>query len=313
MGDGNFDALRAVHSGLGSVVAVGEGGTVLRKGTGCSWTAMDLAPIQGSTLSLQGVWGFGDPLLNDYVLWAVGNRPPPPGFFGDHGAVIRYDESGWSQPSEGTFFTYGSVWGSGLDDAWFVGQGIASDFPNAQHWDGLGLEGVMIDWGWTKLTGVHGASGEDVWAVVSDPFHSVFHFDGSSWEDRTQAFMNQPLHDVWTTSNGHVYAVGADGAIYHNDRGTWVDETPAHESRDLYGVWADAETGFAVAVGEYGVIYHLDGSEWTRQSLSHLDVDVRNLHDVFGIGDDQGVQVWAVGEEEGGGGVILRLAFLPSS
>ena len=309
MGDGDFGPLHGVNSGVGSVVAVGDAGTVLRKGTGCSWTKIDIAPVEAPTLGLRDVWGWGDPLQETHVLWAVGTRSPPPGQYGNRGAILRFDVNGWTQPSEGWLITYGSVWGSGFDDVWFVGQGVATDFPNARHWNGSTLDSLLIDLGMSELTGVHGTGSEDVWAVLKQPSYSVHHFDGSAWEDRTEPFMDQPLYDVWTTATGHVYAVGADGAIYHYDNGTWTDESIRNELRDFYGVWADEETGFAVVVGEGGAIYHFNGSEWSQQSLTHLDVEVGSFHDVFGVHGDQGIEVWAVGE--GDRGVILRLGFVP--
>lgn len=299
--------LYGIYSGGETLMAVGDAGTVLQNIGGCLWVKLNTSPVYSLNLNLRDVWVMDAP--GEHVLWAVGNRPPPAGQYGDRGAIIRYDLTEWTQPNEGWLVTYGSVWGSDSDDVWFVGQGVSTDFPNTWHWTGIGLDSLIIDMGMSQLTGVHGTASDDVWAVLNQSFFSIYHFDGDTWEDRTQPFMNQPLHDVWASTNGHVYAVGGSGAIYHFDGTTWADESIPGETRAFNGVWVDAETGWAVVVGNAGAIYHFDGTQWTEQTLDHVEVELEDLHDVFGHLDDTGIEVWAVGS--GDTGVILRLTFEP--
>jgi photosystem II stability/assembly factor-like uncharacterized protein len=199
--------------------------------------------------------------------------------------------------------TYSSAWGSRHDDVWFGGTGISSDFPNVRHWNGTTLDSLMIHFGMSEVTSLHGTSATDVWAVLGQNYLSVHHFDGSTWTDRTQPFMDQPIFDIWAATNGHVYAVGGEGAIYHFDGTAWTDESVEGETNDFLGVWVDGVRGWAVAVGENGIIYASEGSQWAKMPLGHLAAEVKTLRDVWGSNLGGEWEVFSVGDE----GRILRL------
>ncbi len=298
---GNKD-LHSVFGLSGSeIYAAGDGGRVLASGGNCQWLATGTG---FADVDLRDIWAYstgGNP-----AIWAVGNIPPPPGTYRETGAILKSDGGLWRMVDEDGFLTYAAVWGSGVDDVYFAGLGIATDFPNAKRWNGSTLGTLrMSEWGISTVTGVSGTAANDVWAVLGQAFNSVFHFQGDEWQGHTQGFMTKPLHDVWAvqgTGFYGVYAVGEDGAIYHYDGTTWTDESIEGEARDFYGVWV-SPTGQVFVVGEGHAIYRgqvNDPTGWTAQSPPP-GLAAGDLLDVWGSADDS---VFAVGTN----GVILRYA-----
>jgi hypothetical protein len=304
-GSGDYSSdLYGIYGTPTSLFAGGTDGTVLRKDPGtCQWVREEIpAPFPISNLDFKDIW------VQDNVLWAVGERDTPGGAFGDGwGTILRLHSDSWTLQSDGWLIQYESVWGSNIDDVWFGGQGVATDFPNARHWDGSTLDSLQIQSGWSNVAGLHGTSPANVWAVFDQPFQSIFHYDGTSWTDRSQPFMDQPLFDVWAGPNGHVYAVGGEGAIYHFNGTTWIDESIESETKDFYGVWVNDQNGGVVVVGESGVIYHSDGTLWIKASLDHLD-DVETLRDVWGLALNSDLWAgYAVGNE---GRILILKSYL---
>jgi hypothetical protein len=295
---------RGIYGLSGTEIYVaGASGAVAVSGGDCEWLA------SGTTFAdvdLRDVWGSANG--TEKALWAVGNVLPTQGSPQEKGVILKMDGGPWTKVDEDGFHTYSAVWGSGPEDVYFAGTGVSSDFPNAKRWDGNSLSTVKIsDWGMSNVSGVSGTGSNDVWAVLEQGFNSVYRFQGSGWEDQTQSFMIQPLHDVWAiqgTGFYAVYAVGADGAIYrYYDDGNasgWTDESRKGLTKDFYGVWVSA-TGQVFVVGEDQVIYRGQVDEpghWTLQTPPQ-DLPAGDLLDVWGAADDD---VYAVGNN----GVIIR-------
>lgn len=274
------------------VYAAGDGGQVLKHTGDCQWQGLQTG---ADTVDLTDIWAYAYGTDNaERSLWAVGNVPPPPGLAQPAGTILASAGGAWTVESYDFRYVYGAVWGSSECDVYFVGMGVSTDFPNAQHYDCQAFTPFQIDWGMSELSGISGTASDDIWAVLRQQSYNLYHYDGATWTLATAAFMNQPLHDVWATASGQVYVVGEQGAIYHYDGTQWTDESVAGESRTFYGVWA-AETGEVFVVGAGGAIYMYDGSAWASQSGPAAG----DLYDVWGT---SATNVFAVGSN----GTILR-------
>jgi hypothetical protein len=250
------------------VYMAGAEGRVARYAGGCSWEAIDPGD---DLLGLTGIWAtaFGADDA-ERSLWAVGNRVIS-------GRVLRSSgDAAWTVEDESDRFTYGAVWGSDECDVYVAGQGIASDFPNAQRFDCEGSESFQIDFGMSEVTGLSGTGPDDVWAVLAQPTFQVYRYDGSAWRLETDPLVNRPLHDVWATASGHVWVVGEEGAVFHWDGSGWIDESRSVEGT-FYGVWA-AESGEVLAVGEAGLAWFYDGTAWIEEAPGTTE----DLLDVWG-------------------------------
>jgi hypothetical protein len=298
--------LHGVYSigALSNIYLAGAQGTILVGDGSCGWIKKtpETPSVYILNVTFTDLWVRETPIASEYVVWAVGNRPPEPGTYTETGTIVRYWQNPsvamWSEYEPGWLITYGSVWGSGSADIWFGGLGVSTDFPNARHYDGTGFETLQIDLGMSEITSIHGTAQNNAWAVLNQPFNSIYHFDGTGWSTQHQSFMDQPLHDVWAAGNGHVFAVGVDGAIYHFDGSDWIDES-IETTTDFYGVWSNYDTPFAIAVGEGGVVYHRVDGVWTPQLMDLVEEDY-TLRDVWGLGESFAI---AVGDD----GQILML------
>lgn len=259
------------------IFAVGDGGTVLMSVGDCNWERLETG---FDHVDFTGVWG-----TSPDDLWVVGNAGSAPQ---DTGIILRYDGRRWSLEDSDFLITYNALWGSSANDVYFLGVGVATDYYNAKHYDGTALDTLTIDDGWSEITGVSGISSDDVWVVMNRPSRNIWHYDGSTWEDRSEAWMDQPLHDVWVAPTGEVFAVGANGATYHYDGSAWEDQT---QGWDKHGVWG-ASASDVFAVGE--IISHYNGVSWVLSGSLSL----------FAVGGTSGDDVYAVGEY----GAIYRYA-----
>jgi len=134
-----------------------------------------------------------------------------------------------------------------------------------------GYNGVYISIGETdsftlhqpasEITCIDGTTPSNVWAVLSEPSHSLYHFDGETWELRTEGWMTESLQHIWVHEGGEAFAVGSNGAIYHYTGSVWEDQSLDFETGTLYGVFGFTSTD-VFAVGEGMAVYHYDGDVW---------------------------------------------------
>ncbi len=286
------------------VYLLGDGGSVFESAGDCQWAPTRTIPGDVADVNLTAIWGYSDG--TEKAVWAVGNVPPQPGWYGDTGAILKWDGNTWAVIDEDGLQTFTSVWGTGYDNVYFGGTGVSTDFPNAKHWDGSTLTKIRIsDMGMSNVTGLSGTGNNDVWAVLHQSFDPVFRFQGSSWENMAPPFTAEPLNDVLvipTPLVSTVYAVGDHGAIYRYDGSTWTDESIPGETRDFHAVWA-SPTGQLFVVGQDQTFYRGqvgDPTGWTVQSLPP-GLPSGDLLDVWGSSDDD---VYVVGTD----GVVIRLA-----
>jgi hypothetical protein len=211
--------------GSGSDVwAVTDAGHVLRH-AGDGWIST------GSPSGLKGVWG-----SSATSLWAVG----------DGGLVHHFDGHSWTQVSTVAGTQLNAIWGAAPNDIWAVGNatkdsGLAARYHTfTVHYDGNSWTRVAVeapDQGTADpndLTGIHGTSSTNVWAVGAA---GKLHWAGSSWsavagggskiwvggpaETDVRTFApNAPLwgtstSDVWSVSTllNRVYVQRSNGSV----------------------------------------------------------------------------------------------------
>jgi len=153
-----------------------------------------------------------------------------------------------------------------------------------------------------KLTGIHGASADVLWAVgytgatvriegAQSDTPTISAFDSKTWAG---------LDGVWAVSETEAWAVGGGGTIrrYTGHPSAWdvVDRVPTTE--DLHAVWGTSATD-VWAVGDGAVVLHYDGTAWSRVTVGGLGDRRPNLYTVWSPAPGH---VWVGGE-----GVVLSL------
>jgi hypothetical protein len=251
------------------------------KESGCSWSVQYHGGLD--TLSIRGIWRVAG--VRSWYAAGV------PGDLQGNGYVIKtilgttYEAADFSVLID----YYNCMWASSTDYMFAAGLGISS-MANGRHYDGTSWNDLMIDFGWSEVTGIFGSGPGDVWAVLKQDIRNVWHYDGTAWSDETEAWMDDELHDVWVHSSGIAYAVGAGEAIYYYDGSDWHDQSRAGGTT-FYGVFGSAPND-VYAVGANALIYHWDGFTWRRQ-----DAPTGIIIDLFDVWVSDDGAAYAVGQD----------------
>jgi hypothetical protein len=140
-----------------NVIAVGDGGTILRY-DGSNWGTM----TSGTTRDLFGVWGTA---AND--VYAVGSN----------GTILHYNGTSWSSQTSGITQTIYGVWGSAANDIFAVGAGGTILHSNGITWTAMASNSTR------DLYGAWGTSSTNVYAVgmKTSKTTTILHWDGTEW------------------------------------------------------------------------------------------------------------------------------------
>jgi hypothetical protein len=174
---------------------------------------------------------------------------------------------GWSSMTAPSGFTFGSVWASGLGDAYIGISPVGADLVGMLHYDGtqwskLDVQPPVIMG--SHVTSIWGTSPTDIYAVNDA---SLSHFDGMSWQKDVGP--KAPMTSVWG-ANGRLYVAGPGGFVAYFD-GTWHKSTAIVGAMPLptyKAVWTDGSRAYAVGVimngtATTGAIGYFDGNAWT--------------------------------------------------
>ena len=207
-------------------------------------------PVPGRQ-TLNAVWGDGQG-----TAWAASLE----------GQILRWDGAAWTRsyylPVSSGAPALHSIWGSGPDDVWFVGQR-----PFAAHTNGVkGPDGLPK---WTEfdtqslapLSAVWGSGPGDVWAVGD--YGTIRHFTaGASRWAVVESPTMENLRGLWGAAANDIWAVGENGTILHYDGTAWRTSTgafPPGKKPHLFSVWGSGPSDvWAVASG---VVLHFSGSK----------------------------------------------------
>jgi hypothetical protein len=151
-----------------------------------------------------------------------------------------------------------------------------TDYPFnvVRHWDGMQWSTLPIQA--TDLTGVHTASGNELFAAGSEPaadptltITDLWHFDGTTWvKSQPEAATATPryVYKIWANGPGEAIAVGAKGFAYRYSAGTWTPLSTA-ETGDFRGIWGpDPDHAYLVATDNTVVL-------WNRANPNVLTTD----------------------------------------
>jgi hypothetical protein len=266
------------------VWAVGTGGSI-RHWTGAAWVLSS----SGTALDLGAVWGSGPSSV-----WAVGN-----------GVILHFDGARWRPVlGDGEPLTkQGLVAGfsTGPDDAWAIGQSIATWLPSAVlHWDGLAwtarTDAPLV----AGLSAVWGSGPRDVWFVGEDweGQGNLVHWNGTGWTATTIGPSSTSLEAVWGTGPSDVWAVGGgldatinDGRILHWNGTEWSDGASATPEVLANGrLWTVGGRGANDVWANGAITLHWDGTAWSR---ADVPPEVGTFGHLWGSG--AGGDLWELG------------------
>lgn len=169
------------------------------------------------------------------------------------------------------------AWGSGANDAFIGGGGLASGKGTLLlHWNGVALDEVATGEADT-IWWMHGLAADDVEAVGEHGL--VLRYDGTSWTRRA-APTTATLYGVWRSEDGEEWLVGGDlGAgekdvIVHD--GAKLAPPKAYGGA-LFKVWGASASDVHI-VGKDGVLLHWDGASLTDVSLPEVHASIFTVH-----------------------------------
>jgi hypothetical protein len=173
---------------------------------GSAWLPVGLPSVPG--LSLADVWGSSD--LDVYAVGSAAGR----------GVVLHFDGVSWSVVLDEPHVGFVRVGGTGPSDVWVTGHALVptgdvlEEEPGhgaIRHFDGAAWSAVQSPTS-APLGAVSAVSSSAVY-VIADGGQggSVWRYDGTSWVELTLRAGN--LFDIWGSSTGDVFAVGANGVM----------------------------------------------------------------------------------------------------
>ena len=243
----------------GSIYAVGQTGTILRRRNGV-WSQM----TSNTTANLLGVWA-----SSATDIWAVA----------ENGTVLRSTGETWTVvPNTGITSEVKSVWGTGPTKVWLAGVGAIHHW-NGATWSHQGFAG--------QFYGISGSGPTDVWAGGANNGPVLRRFNGSSWTSVTHGLGNTTIFAVLALAANNVWATSAvPGKESVRWNGSTWTSYPVSVGTALQKLWAAAPNNLWGAGATR--IARWNGSTWTvTQPLG----SAVSLSAVTGNGSS----VWVVG------------------
>lgn len=196
--------LRSVSGGVGTVWAVGNGGTVVSKLGAGEWTRDRGSPTFNNLNAVSAL------SAND--AWAVGAN----------NTALHWNGSTWQTVPAVLDSDYQDVQMLASNDVYAVGRNAVA------HWDGTSWTRVALPP--TTLNGIHMTSPGEGWAVGDDG--AIWRGTGGSWAPFSTT-ITRTLQAVAMDSPTHGWAVGGDlnqqyssiPALLEYTGGTWVDRS----------------------------------------------------------------------------------------
>ena len=258
--------------------------------------------------------------ITEGLLSIWGSSPDDVFAVGEHGTILHYDGSAWTQMDSDAIRDLNGVWGSGPDDVFAVGSASTIIHYDGTAWSAMdsGISGGSLYdvWGsgpndvfavgsagtivhydgtsWSdmdsgitsKLYGVWGSGSNDVFVVGGD---DIIHYDGTSWSAMDSG-TTERLYSVWGSGPDDVFAVGKDGTIVHYDGISWSQMDSGTTTWQISGIWGSAPDD-VVAVGWENTVLHYDGASW-----SQMDSNIPEIQWLKGAWVSPGGEVFIVSD-----------------
>jgi hypothetical protein len=245
-----------------SAFAVGVGATIYGY-DGTDWVDMNIQTT-AQILSVNDVWGSSrDDVFAVCIDVAY------------HGVVLHYDGSTWEEMLLTNHAT-SCVWGTSGNDV-YVGALTTANQANILHYDGTNWTDMVTFPDPNYATDIWGSSSTDIYTFGESSV--LRHFDGSTWELISNAFIPGPGgHGIWGFNDSTIFMVGSIfttmqvPAIYEYDGQTWVTGwNTGNEPGTFNGIWGSSPNNlFAVGEDNMGgpIIYRYQGSGWFQMSTT---------------------------------------------
>ncbi len=207
------------------------------------------------------------PLRKDLQLFSVwGSSRSLVIAVGSDGAILRTGDAGrtWSRQASPTTAILTSVWGSGEQDIYAVGDNEHTTTHGVfLHSADGGMTWTLLDRSVTgnALRSVWGSGAKDVWAVGAGGTiaRSTAGLRGFSELPRPDFIRDTTAFDlsaVWGSSATDVYVVGKSGLVLHTvDHGKTWRRVPTGRKERLHAIWGSGAKDVYVA-GEFGALLH---------------------------------------------------------
>ncbi len=169
--------------------------------------------------------------------------------------LLKYDENSWSLISEETprIGSYNKVVCVNPNDVWFQGA-----------YDTVRYDGIN----WQPVPG----GGHSLWGDSSDNMYrfvvnKLYHWDGTTWEQSSQKFMNSLGNKISGNSSNDLYVIHQHSnlSIMHYDGLSWapIDQGGA----GIGELFAVADNALYGAPATPGILRFYDGIKWNSVSL----------------------------------------------
>jgi hypothetical protein len=277
------------------------GGLILSSWDGHLWKDHRKTVVD-ARVDILDFWG-----VSPNFVFAVGTMSA----YDQYGYLLYYDGTQWKLTyTVYQWRTFRAVWGSQLNDIFFVGgRTSSSPSPTIVHFNGATMADMTPNTV-VALFDVWGSGPNDVYAVGgSSGLGAVIHYDGTAWSQvRTES---ASINGVWGTAANNVMAVGDGGRILRYDGSAWSTMT-SPTTRSLRSLWGTGASG-VFAVGDGGTILTFNGSTWSPMT-SGTDALLRAVrgsgpNDVYAVGDSGVILRYdgtSWGSMRSGTGVSLR-------
>ncbi|HCX24182.1 MAG TPA: hypothetical protein DHN29_19830 [Cytophagales bacterium] len=200
---------------------------------------------------------------------------------GNDGLILRFDGEQWQQMNPENPRTR-DIWGTGVNDVYFVGGQGGILHYNGNLWDSTDID----DRGYVQR--VWGTASDNVYVTTGNS-GKIVHYDGADWQlERTgQRFVK----GIWGSGANDIYISGDRGTILHFDGEAW-SQLPSGVPKSMSDMWGTAPDNI-YAVGEHGTISHFDGNAWASMDSGVVlagngylqGIDGTGPQDIYAVGD----------------------------